>query len=147
MRTKGLGVSLLIAALVLAGLPAQGIGLVSHEDHARGSTVYHGIAHDDTEDDWRSWCLPVTVDHTLTLAVPSELDETHLDARLAIHADHAGGDADAQTVTAVAEPGEPATVEVTSPCGSPQFSVEALFVDAATNYTVECTSGCYDGPP
>lgn len=135
-------VGLLLAALLVAG-PAQGLGLVAYDDPVRDARVYHGVAHEGTEDRWEpSPCFTAIVDHTLTLAVPREIGEAGLEARLAIHADHLGDEPGLQVVSAVAEPGDPATVEVTSPCTSPQFTVEALSVDVVTNYTVECTDGC-----
>lgn len=142
MLTERSWVELLLVALLFAG-PAQGLGLVGYDDPVRDSRVYHGVAHQETEDRWEpSPCFTAIVDHTLTLAVPRTVGDAGLEARLAIHADHLGGDPGLQTVSAVAEPGDPAAVEVTSPCTSPQFTVEALSVDVVTNYTVECTEGC-----
>lgn len=147
MRTRGLEVCLLLAALIIVSLPVHGLGLFAYDDPVRESTMYHGIAHEGTEDDWSTICAPVVTDHQLILSVHSLGSFAGLDARLAIHAEDVAGSGGVQTVSAIAEPGEPATLEITSPCSSPSFTVEALSVDGATNYTVECTGGCGSDPP
>ncbi len=111
---------------------------VAYDDPETGEAKHHGIALEDTEDTWVSGgaCDQVVLTFTFTLAV----DEAPLgdDAVLELSAPHRTGNG-IVTETALARPGDPATIEVVQGDSCYEFSVTAVDVPDPTTYTVTCS--------
>lgn len=132
-------------AVALAGLlvaPAGGAVLVpvAYEDPFSGETMHHGVAHDGTEDEWRTAgaCAQVITDFRFTLTVEAPLAPATSEPELELTAPHLEGDQEVTWRSDTATPGDPAVVETTQGSSCYRFNVTAATVDAAVSYTVTC---------
>lgn len=132
----------ILLGVVLAGVllvPAGQAVLVpvAYDDPGTGQNTHHGVALEDTEDTWETTgpCARALVTFTFTLTV----DATPLgdDAVLELRVPHLT-DGVLVNKTALARPGEPATLEVVQPNSCYEFSVIAVDVPDPTTYTVSC---------
>lgn len=141
----------LLVVLLAAAASAQAVlAPVSYEDPVvHEARVYHGLATSETNDEWEPGpCTTVVTEFELTLVVPEAQGTVAPGTTLELQAEHTtDGDPLFETMSALATPGDPATLEVEQGCGSPTFTVAAVDVPLPTKYRVECTDGCYTGPP
>lgn len=129
-----------VGAIVVLAPAGQGVGLLAYHEPGADESTHVGLAHEDTEDDWHPGgpCTAAIQAFTFTLVVEEPV-EGEAELRLTAPEIDEGGDLQQRSVTA--EPGEPATLEVTQPNGCEDFTVSGENVDTVVEYRVHCQAG------